>query len=481
MGLRYSGPNTGFIGHPVLGAGVSDGQACLAEIIITFALCHVFLHVATTSTQANNSYYGVAVGFTVLAGTLSVGSVSGGCFNPAVAMLSLVHKGQAWADTKFTNFASIETGADKVWIHVVGPLVGAILAAVLFRATHPRELEPSFKVCGPALAAKAREAAAPVLLEFVGTFFVAFTYACAAAAFNPARPLAPLAVGCMVVAQTYAGGVTSGAHLNPAVTLALLVRRNLVEIYKSGETLKRRYVWEMALMFAFAQCVAALCAGGVARGVAVDDWPTHGATIGYPVPLTTSVYGRVIHEGRAVLGEALATCALCLVALNAVSSEKSARNGYFGLAIGLATAGMTFALQNLTGGALSPALGLLGLCAKVTDDDYGAQHRIWIYFVACPLGGLLAGVLFYAISFDEMNPQYKIMQKTTALATLDPTEQHYHMYFEVESPTAAADPAAAPQVRVQSPTQGDFMLETPRRASVTLPPPEGAPPAKEVE
>ena len=49
------------------------------------------------------------------------------------------------------------------------------------------------------------------------------------------------------------------------------------------------------------------------------------------------------------------------------------------LAIGLATAGMTFALQNLTGGALSPALGLLGLCAKVTDDDYGAQHRIWIY------------------------------------------------------------------------------------------------------
>ena len=61
----------------------------------------------------------------------------------------------------------------------------------------------------------------------------------------------------------------------------------------------------------------------MARGVAVDDWPTLGATIGYPVPLTTSVYGRGIHEGRAVLGEALATCALCLVALNAVSSEKS--------------------------------------------------------------------------------------------------------------------------------------------------------------
>ena len=93
MCLKY-GLATGFIGHPTVGEDVSDGSACLAEIVVTFAMCHTFLHVATTVTQANNSYYGLATGFTVLSGTISVGGVSGACFNPAVAMLTLVHKVQ---------------------------------------------------------------------------------------------------------------------------------------------------------------------------------------------------------------------------------------------------------------------------------------------------------------------------------------------------------------------------------------------------
>ena len=45
---------------------------------------------------------------------------------------------------------------------------------------------------------------------------------------------AAFSVGCMVAAQSYAGGVTSGAHYNPAITLAVLVRRKLVEYSSSA-------------------------------------------------------------------------------------------------------------------------------------------------------------------------------------------------------------------------------------------------------
>ena len=135
-----------------------------ACVVVAFALCHTFLHVATTTTQANNSYYGAAMGLTVLSGTISVGSVSGACFNPAVAMLTLVHKWQIWAQADFASFESIETGADKVWIHTVGPVVGGIFAGLLFLVTHPRELDGRPAVCPASV--KPREAAAPMLIEF---------------------------------------------------------------------------------------------------------------------------------------------------------------------------------------------------------------------------------------------------------------------------------------------------------------------------
>ena len=185
MCLKYT-EATGFIGHPVVGEDVSDGSAILAEIVVTFALCHTFLHVATTVTQANNSYYGAAMGLTVLSGTISVGGVSGACFNPAVAMLTLVHKWQIWAQADFASFESIETGADKVWIHTVGPMVGGIFAGVLFLITHPRELDGRPPVCPASV--KPREAAAPMLIEFFGTLFIAFTYACARVAAPQAAP-----------------------------------------------------------------------------------------------------------------------------------------------------------------------------------------------------------------------------------------------------------------------------------------------------
>ena len=142
--------NVGGIGYPTKASNVGDGSAFLAEAIITFALCHTVLHVATTTAQANNSYYGLAIGFTVLAGAIAVGGVSGGSFNPAVSMLAVM------VGTHAPN------GGESIWIVIVGPLVGGLLAGLTFRITHPDEMDGCrlFRV-GPKEFTEARRAAAP--------------------------------------------------------------------------------------------------------------------------------------------------------------------------------------------------------------------------------------------------------------------------------------------------------------------------------
>ncbi|MGB6161894.1 MAG: aquaporin [Pseudonocardiaceae bacterium] len=56
------------------------------ELLFTFALCYVVLNVATSTSHPNNSFYGLAIGFTVLTGAIAVGALSGGVFNPAVTI-----------------------------------------------------------------------------------------------------------------------------------------------------------------------------------------------------------------------------------------------------------------------------------------------------------------------------------------------------------------------------------------------------------
>jgi aquaporin Z len=60
-------------------------QLAFAEFIFTFALAYVVLNVATAKSNAGNSFYGLAIGFTVMVGAFAVGPISGGAFNPAVA------------------------------------------------------------------------------------------------------------------------------------------------------------------------------------------------------------------------------------------------------------------------------------------------------------------------------------------------------------------------------------------------------------
>jgi len=70
-----------------VGAGFTGTQAFLAEVVYTFLLCFVVLSVATHSgVDGSNSYYGAAIGMVVMVGAISAGPISGGAFNPAVAL-----------------------------------------------------------------------------------------------------------------------------------------------------------------------------------------------------------------------------------------------------------------------------------------------------------------------------------------------------------------------------------------------------------
>jgi len=113
---------TGATFAPAPGPNVSTGAALLAEIVVTFALVLVILNVATAEATKGNSYYGLAIGFTVAAGAYAVGPVSGGAFNPAVGVGPIM-----------VHALSGNGGFGDLWLYLVGPLVGAAAAVPVFK------------------------------------------------------------------------------------------------------------------------------------------------------------------------------------------------------------------------------------------------------------------------------------------------------------------------------------------------------------
>ncbi|MEI6474276.1 MAG: aquaporin [Planctomycetota bacterium] len=112
-------------GTPVVtDASFNASHALIAEFIGAFALCYVVLNVATAKATANNSFYGLAIGFTVMTMAFAFGSISGGAFNPAVA-IGITSMGLA----KLPN----------LWIYMVGNFGAAVVAAIAFRFINPED------------------------------------------------------------------------------------------------------------------------------------------------------------------------------------------------------------------------------------------------------------------------------------------------------------------------------------------------------
>ena len=107
---------------PAPGPGVTPIEALSVEFLYTFALCIVVLQTATSSKTQGNSYYGLAIGFTVVVAAFAGGGISGGAFNPAVGT----------GPTIVYTILGHGTMRD-LWIYLVGPLLGGAAAATVFR------------------------------------------------------------------------------------------------------------------------------------------------------------------------------------------------------------------------------------------------------------------------------------------------------------------------------------------------------------
>jgi aquaporin Z len=101
--------------------GHAMASALIVELIYTFALAYVVLNVATSRDHPDNSFYGLAIGFTVMVGAAAVGGISGGAFNPAVVLGGAVMGLFAW----------------PTLIYLVPQMIAGVAAGLVFRAVNP--------------------------------------------------------------------------------------------------------------------------------------------------------------------------------------------------------------------------------------------------------------------------------------------------------------------------------------------------------
>jgi aquaporin Z len=205
------------------------------------------------------------------------------------------------------------------------------------------------------------------LVEFFGTFFLVFTIGTVVLAPNDAGTLAPLAVGAALMALVFAGAHVSGAHYNPAVTLAVYLRG------KCGARDVPGYL-------------VAQCAGAAAAAFAVMFLKGTAAT----GPMEIDV-------PRALVAEFLYTFALCSVVLNVATCKGTSGNSFYGLAIGCIVLAGAYSVGAISGAAFNPAV-VLG----ATLMGMFSVANVWVYLVANFAAAAAAAAFVTVVDADPM-------------------------------------------------------------------------------
>jgi aquaporin Z len=204
------------------------------------------------------------------------------------------------------------------------------------------------------------------IVEMIGTFFLVLTIGMTVIA-PGAGTLAPIAIGSALMVMVFAGGHVSGAHYNPAVTLAVWLRGKCETAVVPG--------------YMVMQVVGALLAGLI---VSVLKGP--GAM--------AQVTAGPLQIVPAFVAEFLFTFALAWVVLNVATAKGTSGNSFYGLAIGFTVLTGAFAVGGVSGGAFNPAVAV-GLTAM----GLSAVANIWIFLVAD-----FAGAAVAALTFKSINP-----------------------------------------------------------------------------
>jgi len=316
--------------------GFSWWEAGLAEVLYTFMLCFVVLNVATAKKNEGNQFFGLAIGFVIIAGGYGAGAISGGAFNPAVAVgIDVSHLGFLWCFA-YWGFEYL----------------GAALAAGLFRVVRPDEFGGDSEY---GLGSK-------LCSEFLGTFFLVLTVGLNVLGASKA-PVWSIAASLMCM--IYALGNCSGAHFNPAVTLAIVCGgRQLISITD-------------AVAYMGAQITGGICASFMYTAM-------HG---GRTLALGP---GKDFGWGHAAVAEIVFTFVLCFVVL-CVATVKEPSKDMFGLAIASCVTAGGYAIGAISGGSLNPAVSFGLATSNILEG--GLFYPCLIYTLYEFVGaGLAAGI-----------------------------------------------------------------------------------------
>jgi len=327
-------------------AGFGWWEAGLAEMLYTFMLCFVVLNTAAAKKNTPNQFYGISIGFVIIAGAYGAGAISGGCFNPAVAI--------------GIDVSSAGLGFGWCFAYTGYEIIGAALAAALFRVVRPDDFGGSADYT----------LSTRLVSEFIGTFFLVLTVGLNVLANSPA-PVWSIAASLMCM--IFALGNCSGAHFNPAVTLAIILAGRNKCTASDGAA------------YMAVQILAGILAAYTYAAM------HHGNTFALQP-------GKGFNFGHAAVAEIIATFVLCFVVLS-VATVKTPLSQYFGLAIASCVTSGGYAIGAVSGGSLNPAVSFGISSAQIING--GLFYNCLIYSLYEFVGAAIAAGVFYVTHAEE--------------------------------------------------------------------------------
>merc|ERR1719217_1801868 len=319
-------------------------SAGVAEFLYTFMLCFVVLNVACSDKSGNcpNQFYGLAIGFVIVAGGYGAGVISGGCFNPAVA-IGIDTSSVMGEKFSFWGMSMAYTGFE---------FLGALLASGMHRLVRPQEY-----------GGEGGSMVSNLTSEFWGTFYLVLTVC-----FNVygGSKAGAWSIAASLMCMIYALGNVSGAHFNPAVTVAIvLAGRKKCEAGQAGA-----YIGVQILGGLLAAIIACFTFG---RAHAFG-------------PVGDTKWSQV------AVAETVFTFVLCFVVLS-VATTKTPSKDMFGLAIGSCVTVGGLAIGALSGGSLNPAVSF---ALDTANAIKGGGWMNCLVYTAFELAGacIAAGIFF---------------------------------------------------------------------------------------
>jgi len=200
------------------------------------------------------------------------------------------------------------------------------------------------------------------ITEFIGTFFLVLAIGLTGN---------PIAIGAMLMVMVYMGGHISGAHYNPAVSIAMIIR-GLLSVKEAINY----------ILFQLAGAILAALLVNWLGGAVMEIAPSNSASV-----------------LQILIVEAIFTFALVLVILNVATNPKTEGNSYYGLAIGLTIMAAAFAGGGISGGVYNPAVGIGPILVDAIMGDGNTLSNLWYYLVG-PIAGAVLATYVYTFTTD---------------------------------------------------------------------------------